>query len=169
MLLKSPSAHVHGLQGANATLQPLLPCQGWPGSPYPPTPLSVLSMQNGFICSPFSPRSPQRQAAAECQESQLRYNLSPWAASPAEIYRLCLSQGPCRLNYRSASRLDWGSNLPAFAEMPRGRATGPARPGTSESLGPSQPPRLGHVRKLRPEMGRHTQSSHQGKWAQCEV
>lgn len=111
-------------------LQPLLPCRGGLGPRTHPHPCYPWGIALSVL--PSLHVNPRGGLLRECKESQLQSHLSPWAASPAEIYSLCLSQGPRRLNYRSASRLDWASNLPVFAKWPWGRATGPARPGTSE-------------------------------------
>lgn len=79
-LLKSSSARVYGLPGANTTLQPLLPCQRWPGSSSPPTLLVSDLWGMALSALPSFHVNLRDRRLLECKESPLQYNLSPWAA-----------------------------------------------------------------------------------------
>lgn len=69
-----------------------LPPRGGRG---PRAPHSVECLINGeWLCQLplFSMLTPKTGCSQSTGQSQLQYDLCPWAASPAEIYRLCLSQ-----------------------------------------------------------------------------
>lgn len=134
--------------------------------PSVPTLLRVSSGGMALSAAPSLHAHPRDRLHPESEEEPAAARFISLGASPAEMYRLCLSRRPCRLNHRPACRLDGARNPPRLATR-RGRAAGPVHLGLG-GPGASQLPFLSPVRTPRPEMGRHIRSSHQGKCTRRE-